>query len=204
MLKWIVVAALITAGFTLNACAPKTPSAQDADGYVQNVYGERISWKGAVPITLYIHESADPYRAAIESAAKTWEAAAGHKLFNIVATKLTGPILPAKDGMSVIYLMNTWEPELISQQARTSVYWVGDQIQEADMRINAKFSFYWNQAPSTLQAVNIEALVLHEMGHILGLKHRDDDPSVMATYLSSNTNRTNLYPDDINSLKLEY
>lgn len=206
MFKWIVVAALLTAGFTLQACAPKVPAAQEEGGYVQNSYGERISWKGAVPVNIYLHESVpNQFIPAIEAAARTWEQAAGHRLFNIVPQKLTGPILPQKDGMNVIYFMNTWEADLSSQQARTSVYWVGDQIKESDMRINAaKFQFYWNQSLPGVAAVNIEALVLHEMGHILGLKHRDDEASVMATYLSSNTNRTVLYPDDVKSLKYEY
>lgn len=204
MWKYLITSVLIAAGLTLQACAPKN-QAQDAEGYVQNVYGERISWKGQTPIVIYVHESVpDQYVGAIEAAAKTWEAAAGHRLFYIQSKKMTGPILPQKDGSSVIYFMTSWEADRASEQARTSVYWVGDQIQEADMRINANFSFYWNQPSTNARAINFEALVLHEMGHILGLKHRDDEASVMATYLASNTNRTTLYQTDINSVKVEY
>lgn len=204
MLKWIIAITVVSAGLALQACAPKK-TGQDSEGYVQNVYGERISWKGQTPITIYVHESVpSQYVGAIEAAAKTWEAAAGHRLFYIQSQKMTGPILPQKDGSSVIYFMSNWEADRSSEQARTSVYWVGDQIQEADMRINANFQFYWNQSASNARAINFEALVLHEMGHILGLKHRDDEPSVMATYLPSNANRTTLYPDDIAAIKIEY
>ena len=98
----------------------------------------------------------------------------------------------------------------MSEQARTSVYWVGDQIQEADIRINASkannysvFNFYWGQS-SGQDAVNIEALVLHEMGHVLGLKHKETGSSVMATYLPNHTDRVNPAQTDLDSLKCEY
>lgn len=200
MWKWITISTIIIAGLTLQACAPK--KAQDDGGYVQNVYGERVSWKGQVPITLYIHSSfPDEYIGAVEAAARTWEQAAGYKLFNVVTQKIGG--VPQQDRISVIYFMKDWEADKMSQQGRTSVYWLGDQIKEADMRINANFAFYWNQ-PKGSQAVNMEALVLHEMGHILGLKHRDQSVSVMATYLASNTDRVRLSEEDIKSLKYEY
>ncbi len=202
MWKWFVAVALISAGLSLQACAPKS---QDDCGFVQNVYGERISWKGNLPITLYVHSSVPKqYYGAIQAAAKVWEDQLGHKLFNIVTDQpITGPIDPHKDGSNVIYMMDTWEPDRTAEQARTSVYWVGDQIKEADIRINSKFSFYWNQV-GTPEGINIEALVLHELGHVLGLKHKDHDGSVMATYLPSDTDRTHLAVTDQSSLQCEY
>lgn len=199
---------LVLIAFALQGCAPKS---QDDCGFVQNVYGERISWKGEVPVTMYLHESVpQQYIAAIEAAASTWQDATGKRLVNINTTeRVTGPINPQKDGRNIIYFFNTWESDKNSEQARTSIYWIGDQIKEADMRINAKnFTYYWNQpgAASTAIAnsVNIEALVIHEMGHVMGLKHKDRDSSVMATYLASNTDRVNVAETDKSALQCEY
>lgn len=201
--------------FGLQACAPKS---QDDCGFVQNVYGERISWKGEVPITMYLHESVpQEYVRAIEAAASTWQDATGKRLINIVTNqRVNGPINSQKDGRNIIYYYDTWEADKKSEQARTSIYWVGDQIKEADMRINAAkdvngtpyFKYYWNQpgvaSTTIVNAVNIEALVIHELGHVLGLKHKDTNNSVMATYLANNTDRVNIPETDRSALQCEY
>ncbi len=201
--------------FGLQACAPKP---QDDCGFVQNVYGERISWKGEIPITMYLHESVpQEYVGAIEAAAATWRDATGKSLINVITNqRVSGPINPQKDGRNIIYFFNAWEPDKKSEQARTSIYWIGDQIKEADMRINAAkdangtsyFNYYWNQpgnaSMATANAVNIEALVIHEMGHVLGLKHKDINNSVMATYLANNTDRVNIPETDRSALQCEY
>lgn len=186
---------------TLQACSPK---AQDSCGFVQNSYGERVSWNGELPVTLYIHQSfPDEYISALQSAVKTWETALGRKAFNVVSQKISGASLPQKDGYNVIYFLSTWEVDKSSEQARTNIYWIGDQIKEADIRINGKFNYYWNQ-PVQGTAYNIEALLLHELGHALGLKHNDTGYSVMSTYLSSHNDRVQLSKDDAGMLKCEY
>src|SRR5690606_31505228 len=125
----------------------------------------------------------------IVAAARTWEERAGRRLFDIETRKIQGGE-PQKNGMSIIYWRSTWESDRASEQARTTVYWIGDQIKEADIRVNAQdFRFYWNQHSV---GINIEALILHELGHVLGLKHRDEGGSVMATYLASGSDRTHL------------
>jgi hypothetical protein len=203
MWKWLGIALLVTSALFVQACAPKS---QEDCGFVQNVYGERISWKSDVPVTLYLHTSVpQEYVGAIVSAADTWEKTAGRRLFNIVTSpRVGGPAEPHKDGKNVIYFLKSWESNRASEQARTSVYWTGDQIKEADIRVNdLNFNFYWNQGKSA-SLVNIEALVLHEMGHVLGLKHKDTGGSVMATYLPSAQDRTEVANVDTTDLKCEY
>jgi predicted Zn-dependent protease len=48
--------------------------------------------------------------------------------------------------------------------------------------------------------------LLHEMGHVLGLKHNDDKTasSVMQTYLRSGDDRTEPSSVDTTDLKCEY
>jgi len=206
--KYLGFLAVPLIAIAIQAFAPKS---QNDCGYVQNVYGERISWKGQVPVTMYIHESVpDEFVPAIVAAAQTWQDASGQQLFNIVTDqRVTGPLNPQKDAKNVIYYFNTWEADRSSEQARTSIYWIGDQVKEADMRINAQnFKYYWNQTGSAASepanSVNIEALVIHELGHVLGLKHKDYGSSVMATYLSNNTDRVNIADTDKSSLQCEY
>jgi hypothetical protein len=202
MNKWLGVIMLLSSMLTLQACAPK---AQDDCGFVQNVYGERISWKGSVPVTMRIHSSVpDAYIPAIVAAAETWNRTAGKTVLKIDTTKDTGALEPRKDGQNIIYMLNTWEANKTTEQARTSVYWVGDVIQEADIRINDKnFNFYTSEVGSHSD-VSIEALILHELGHVLGLKHKDTSGSVMATYLANGVDRTALAETDTTSLQCEY
>ncbi|MBX2987067.1 MAG: matrixin family metalloprotease [Bdellovibrionaceae bacterium] len=212
MRKWFGLLAGCAALLSLQACAPK---AQDDCGFVQNVYGERISWKGQIPITLQLHESVpDQYVEAIKAAANSWNKASGKPLFRIDETKATGTPT-GRDRQNLISFSSNWEQEKLSEQAKTSVHWVGDQIQEADIRVNASktssgrevFQFYWQDPNATTVSgggVNIEALLLHELGHVLGLKHKDRDSSVMATYLASNSDRTELAETDKSSLQCEY
>ncbi len=127
----------------------------------------------------------------------------GRAVFRIQQTGYQSPG-PSQDGMNVIYWMTSWESNKSTEQARTSVYWVGDQIKEADIRINDKNFDFYLEAPKAGSDVHLESILVHELGHVLGLKHRDDSGSVMATYLSAQTKRTSIASVDIEDLKCEY
>jgi len=188
-------------GMYVYSCSPKS---EDSCGFVQNVYGERISWKGNVPVKLAVHESVPfEYREAIAAAADKWNQVSGRQLL-VIDSVVGGPPEARKDGANVIYMNPTWEADKGSEQGRTSIYWTGNQIRETDIRLNgANFNYYWQNVPAT-GGVNIEALVLHEMGHVLGLKHKDEGGSVMQTYLASNSDRTQISEADAKALKCEY
>lgn len=185
------------------ACGPKKGDEADC-GFVQNVYGERISWKDSAPVGLYVHEGFPPSMLpALQRAISHWDQVLGRPSFRILQTGYQSSS-PRQDGVNVIYWMNTWEPEKSTEQARTSVYWIGDQIREADVRINDKnFNLYLN-TPTSPSDVHLESLLLHELGHVLGLKHKDDNGSVMGTYLASSTVRTAISQADKENIKCEY
>lgn len=211
--KSIIIAMVST--LLVTSCKPKE---QNPCGFVQNVYGQRISWKTHDPIELVItNDVPAQLRPAIYRAAKTWENQIGQKLFNITEDASRASSNPTKDGKNGIYFLSTWEADRKSEQGRTSVYWAADQIMEADIRINsADFSFY-DQDPkqlvlaastvnafATVDGYNFEALVLHELGHFLGLKHTEEKGSVMVTHLSAFTDRTALSVSDAQSIQCVY
>lgn len=197
-----------------SSCAPKS---QNDCGYVQNVYGQRISWKSKKPIKVYIHTSVPTeLRPAIYRAAQTWESQAGRKVFDISedSSQLGSS---TRDEKNAIYFLPEWESDKSSEQGRTSVYWAGDEIQEADIRVNAADFSYYDQNPRVLtgssrlkksgrspsDGYSFEALILHEMGHFLGLKHHEGS-TVMATHLGANVNRVQLAASDQEALSCEY
>lgn len=202
---------IISTLLVVTGCKPK--SVNDC-GFVQNVYGQRISWKTKEPIELVItNDVPAQLRPAIYRAVKTWEDRIGQKMFNLTEDYSRASATPAKDGKSAIYFLSTWEPDRTSEQGRTSIYWAADQIMEADIRINAQdFSFY-DQDPKQLitparqdgtvhalvgsDGYNFEALILHELGHFLGLKHASTPGSVMSTHLASYTDRVT--PSDLDT-----
>lgn len=199
----------------LSSCAPKP---QNDCGFVQNIYGQRISWKTKESIKIIIHNSVPTdLRPAILRAAATWDRQVGHKVFDITEESSLLTDSPSRDKKNGIYFLSEWESDRSSEQGRTSVYWAGDQIQEADIRINAFDFSYYDQNPQDLigsyrlkklgssasDGYSFEALILHEMGHMLGLKHRDGT-TVMGTHLAAFTDRTQLAAVDQQSISCEY
>lgn len=174
-------------------------------GFSQNVYGERVSWKGNIPIKIYLHQSIpQEYIPAFQSAIKKWEAAAGRALFSIESFGYSGPMQPRQDGLNVIYWFTTWDANRPDEQGRTTNYWIGNEIKESDIRINAKNFDYYLTTPRSIRDIHLESLVIHELGHMLGLKHPDNPDSVMFTNLAQSTTRDTLTERDIEALRCEY
>lgn len=213
LVKSLFVCLAAVAGLT--ACQPK---AQDTCGFVENVYGERITWKTKEKIELIITNTVpQQLKGAIYRAAQTWEVRMGKQIFEIKEDSTGSMNNPKKDGRNAIYYLQNWESNRRSEQGRTSVYWANNQITEADIRLNGYDFSYYNedksqlvtgaglvQASSGAIGYSFEALVLHELGHFLGLKHTEDHGSVMATHLAANTDRTQPSPNDTHNIQCAY
>lgn len=187
----------------LQACSQK-PEPERACNFVQNSEQQRVSWGASTPVVLYIDSSVpSAFYDAIGAAIHDWNTAVGR-----VVLKLGGRIetngQPSQDGANVIYYLKTWESERANEQARTTVYWAGDRIYEADIRINSlNHDFFWGSEPVSGK-VDMQSLMLHEYGHVLGLGHTAEPESVMVKSLASATLRRQLSQMDLGSIRCEY
>lgn len=200
--KWLL---LILMSVVVSACGKKLEP-EDSCNFVQNGSLQRVSWKNQFPIEFYIHESvpADQYR-AIQSAMAQWEVRLRRPLFKIVGIEQGSPESGAKDSRNVIALSSSWEAQFPNEQARTTIYWSGDLIYEADIRLNGSGTFEFSGGLEPVNGqVDMESLMVHELGHVLGLQHSDGAASVMATTLATATLRREPGQSDISSLQCEY
>lgn len=210
MLKNLVLLSVIIAlGAGLQACGMK-PSPQESCNFVQNGDQQRVSWGAQTPVILLIDSSVPGvYFEPIRKAAEAWNEAVGREVIKIGGWTNTASS-PTPDGVNLIYFQRNWDGER-NEQARTTIYWSADRIYEADVKINDRdFAFFAGDQPEAGK-LDMVSLMIHEFGHVLGLKHMNATGSVMQPTLSgavaSNLNislRRKLVPDDQNSIRCEY
>lgn len=197
---------LIALVLLLEACS-RPPAPQTSCNFVQNPESQRVSWKGNLPVKLYLHESVPPQAYdAIDRAIAEYNTTIGNgqPVFTIVARGVSGPLNPQKDGYSTVYWLSTWDNNLTTEQARTTIYWSGNQIFEADMRIDAQnFTFNYSDTTS-FSNVDLDSLILHELGHVLGLAHTTAVGSAMHATLDEGQVRRQLGQIDLTDLHCEY
>jgi hypothetical protein len=187
--------------------AEKASCTEGSVSFVQNSNMQRVAWGHSDPIPLYIDASVpQEYIAAMEAAIHDWNEV-GQNLRGTAFFELRfeqkGSATPTQDNYSKIYLLNTWESNRPSEQARTTIYWSGSRIYEADIRINEKnFDFYTGNI-SESNKVHLESLIVHELGHVLGLAHTENTNSVMQVSLADGMRRTDL-ASDAAALHCEY
>ncbi len=190
----------------MQACSrhldPETPCS-----FVQNPQLQRVSWQRHLPVKLYLHSSVDAeYYPAIDRAVAEYnlKVGGGKEIFKIIARGVSGDLSPKKDGYSMLYWYKTWDADRASEQARTTIFWSGVEIFEADIRINgADFSYYTGEN-SNFSGVDFQSLLVHEFGHVLGLAHNPSAGSVMYFSLNHGQERRALGKQDLANLKCEY
>ncbi|MBX7232516.1 MAG: matrixin family metalloprotease [Bdellovibrionales bacterium] len=212
-MKWIAFFILLLGTtFWLSSCSRKL-SPEPSCNFVQSEELMRVSWKYKIPIHIYGHSSLplDKYpqmESIIREAIDSWNQifSKGRPLFQMESFRVDGSSVPSKDGYSMIYWLKDWDESRLNEQARTTIYWSGAQIFEADIRINAKENinkFYIGE-DENFDGVDFKSLMIHELGHVLGLAHTDTLNSVMNVSLSDGLNRRQISSSDKDSLHCEY
>lgn len=159
------------------------------------------------PIIFYVskHNSSVKEFESIKFAGDVWNKAIGQKVFIFKYTNKSLSL--TKDNKNVIMFLNQWEDDKSTEQARTSTNYFNFSIVEADIRINIKnFKYYSLDSHDNTKIYsnqyNLESLLIHELGHVLGLRHYPQ--SVMDAYLRAELNRTNLTQTDLSLLACKY
>jgi hypothetical protein len=123
---------------------------------------DRTQW--AVSSSTFRVDRRFPARvASVVAATQTWNAAGAP--FQFVDGGTCGPRAVLGDGHNDI----VWSTGLpAGYSAVTSTYTVGSSIIEADTKLNS--SVKWGDATADSSATDVQTIVLHELGHWLGLR----------------------------------
>jgi hypothetical protein len=214
---WLRLALGLTTTLILTACGQQPP-AQESCNFVQNQFGRRVHW-ARTPIRFYADASVNDqqYRVIIESM-EFWNEQFDRPVFEMIgrtselpAPRLTpdGRVLP--DGFNGIYIADPRKFEnspYRNEQARASISFRGDFIYEADILVDSSESFFYEDENSPLAQgrIHFKSLMIHELGHVLGLDHIEESDSVMAPILPPgfHPSRVQLSTSDFESLSCQY
>lgn len=204
-LRYFAAAGVLVGLVMVQACSEQLKP-ESSCNFVQNGQYQRVSWSSKT-ITLQVDPSVpSKYLSAIETSVEIWNGKLANTQIRLQKTGLSGAAGSAKkDGVSKIYWRNTWDANKPNEQARTTVYWSGDHIYEADLQVNAKnFTYFTSAETPSMDQVHLESLIVHELGHVLGLAHTNASGSVMKPNLLSGYKRDEPGQTDLSSLKCEY
>ena len=208
---WIVLAVTLVAG----GCGQQPPP-EESCNFVQNQFGRRVSW-ARMPIQFYTDQSiSDKQHHEIIAAMKVWNDHFDRPVFELIGRtsdlappKMDGEGKVVSDGYNGIYMA---DPNLFEnsskkdEQARTSISFRGDFIFESDILIDSSESFFYEdfEVRSSTGKVHFKSLMIHELGHALGLGHIEGVPSVMDPKLQFGQHRIEITEADFESLSCEY
>lgn len=180
-------------------------AAETSCGFMQNSYGQRVSWKKNIPVVLAFHKNFPvEYEEVVNKAATHWNEAAGMTLFRFVRSENDLSEAAQKDSVNTIHWLLSWPENQKGLQALTNLYWKNSQLFETDIAVDAQYFNYFSEAPTTPYDIHLESLMIHELGHVLGLRHRSTVPSVMWAVLNGAVKRDSLTAADRETIKCEY
>lgn len=149
----------------------------------------------------------------LEQMAKVWNDAVPSKTliqvpFPIAATTGYSSTSSYKDGEIGIYKSPNWFSNVSSNAlAITQFYGVvtesaglGTYIQLTHGDIIVNYRDYGSELTMTNASgfdYDVPTIILHEMGHLLGLCHEEDEPSIMAPYYLTTQHQVQQYDKDI-------
>lgn len=203
---YIALILTLVVGVLVQACAPQL-SPQQSCNFVMSSDSQRVSWGSQVPVILYVDSSVPPeFYESIRKGIERWNSDLGREVLKLGGWT-SAYATERQDGVNVIYWVSgrRWPTDSVNKdkQAITTIYWAADRIFESDIRINND-GFSYSTGELAAGRVDFESLIVHELGHVLGLEHSSAAGTVMAVKLKDNTDRRKPAPIDIQDLKCEY
>lgn len=170
-LIFVIVATLVC------ACTHESPSKTLIEPNRSSKFWDKF------PIVLHTDQTATSYRSVIEEEIKALNLELGFMAV-VLAKDVVNPADFSKEvHLNVISFGNSGERGLSfypSEQAKTSVFWRGRVIQNANMKFNL----------SMMTNLDFATLFRHELGHFLGMRHMDHQDHIMNPHLPSGTSRS--------------
>lgn len=187
------------------------PAPEESCHFQQNGYLQRVSWR-SVPVKMYADLSLNEEQVvALQEAIEIWNEALsaqrnGQTTF-VFSGVLKSQIGLKNDYMNVVSISNDWD-DAAAEQAETLLLWEGTSILEADIRLNGKKRDAFSVSDEAqIGKIDLVALYVHELGHVLGLLHIDETEgyTTMAVYLPRGTvDRRQVGQVELDALKCEY
>lgn len=147
-----------------------------------NKSGQRLAWRHT-PITVGFGNVPEEFHQDIRDAAKAWNDYAGLELLKIKEEDYEVPIY---------WIPEQWSKndEEASKEAVAHISWLGDNITEAVIFVNATNYRFLTSKSKDSNGIDMKTLMIHEFGHVLGLDHDENNPkAVMYPYLSHGEKR---------------
>lgn len=210
MLKYFVPLLSVIIVVSTQACSrAKKPSPEEACHFQQNSYKQRVSWH-KLPVQLKAHSSlSDSQVQALREAIEIWNTARAKEwgttqnFFELSHEDAQG-VGYAEDRKSVVSVDLEWAGDA-REQAETVLFWEGNRITEADIRLNGRKPLS-TANPLAANDIDLVALYVHELGHVLGLLHIDaGEYTVMSFELERGTDKRRSPGNlELDALRCEY
>jgi hypothetical protein len=185
-------------------------SAQDYNRAQTSPDGPFLFWRDRI-ITYSLDADGSPdvdlgqTRSAVVRSFNTWESQPCTDVFfsyeGIVRDAETNHFTGEADGINLIQWLMDWPDDWGADQlAQTGIVWNArtGEILDVDIALNGE-SFYWTT--SNITVTDIENVLTHEIGHLLGFAHTTDpDATMYDGYNEGETVKRDLAATDIRGL----
>jgi hypothetical protein len=152
-------------------------------------------WK-KTEIEFYINKNANATSEdAIKYAFGKWQEAVGPRFtFTCAGRNWAGVI---HDGKNTISFTSDWPKYIPFGNVAFCYKWYdcAGNIEEADIILNSSLAKFTSLATKKEDSYYIEGICMHEIGHLLGLKHIDDEASLMKRMLTIRDSRLMMIDD---------